>query len=225
MIGTPQSQRISEAKSIIATVLNSALQIPGTKKALAFDIEISPQYISYILSQARMPSKEVAYNIAEWLYKRGHMSLYDIQRWLHYVNEYTDLLHNPITENRLYLSQPIDKHIADIRATYYQASHEQDPVIAAQRYQATLVAAESLLPFIKNIENDAYKLHVYQALNDVYSVVGRHADALWAARRSRYIAESGNLRDAETDDNQGADYFIINTRRTENRNLKQPKTL
>jgi len=205
---------IGETKSIVADVVDGSLQGALEKREFARLCGISPQHLSYIVNGKRMPSPTTAKRMSDQMRKSRLLSSAECKRWFEYTQDYSKFARRTQTNLTDQLRDSPTDLIDYIRKQHQIATYESDLKRAAEHYQAALDAGDRLQPRLGVIEDDLLALELLKVLHDTYSVVGRHSDALWAARRARWLSDNLD-RNAYRKRIEQVDSYEVNSRRAE----------
>lgn len=174
------------AEEVVRTVLQGALSRQGSQKAFATHAGISSIHVNYIIHERRMPKLQTAERMAR------HLPLTTDERtaWLHYVLAYWEAhkaidRHLPVTVREDFASLADEIWQARIRAVT-----TADPNAAHLLYRSLAQLSEHIQHFTLPPVHFTRYLQVLDVFQEVSATLGRRPDALWAARRMQWVAET-----------------------------------
>jgi hypothetical protein len=206
-------------REVYVAVLNSTLQEPGSKRHLAEHIEVSQQYLSYLLnpetddsSSFRIPSSKVAEKIANALpleqEQREHL-LNHMYLARDSTSQITQTLHSEL------LARPIEDILAELRNAQQQANFALDPHISKMKHLVVRDICKMLLAYPVLYTYPLSTVEVCMILHDAQCILNRTEDALYHAKLAHAIMDSLSRNDYR--DKERFDSYQIEVIRAEAR--------
>jgi len=187
--GEAQNDRIDAARSVVITVLDGALRHGTSKAHFAQLVGITPQFISQIIGGSRMPSLKTAMTMAASLSETRCLDAYESERWLHYVDVYWALHQGREIEIAGQAQDSPDHLVAVLRDLHGGATHNANAAESARAYRAAADIGTTAVRWMGSDPSTLHSAESHLILHDVFSVLGRHADALWASNRCTLLCD------------------------------------
>jgi hypothetical protein len=214
--------RIYEAqlhREVYIAILNSTLQEPGSKRSLAKHIEVTQQYLSYLLnpetddlSNFRVPSSRIAQKIANAL-PLEHEQREQILKHMYLARDGTT--HIVQTLRSELLAQPIEHFLKELRDAHQEADLATDPHASRMKYLVVRDICKMLLEHSILYTSPLSTVEVCMLLHDAQCILNRTEDALYHAKLARAIMDSlsrNDYRDKERFDSYQIQVFCAEAR-------------
>jgi hypothetical protein len=180
-------------------LLRSVLKEPGSKERLARAAGISQQYLSYLLNPAdgrtltfRIPSPRVANQIAGAL-PADRALREDVRQHMHLASQ------RQLSRVRAMPAQlsggELQAQVDELGAAHHHATFLAGPGEARAGYRAVRDVTRDLLEAIRPERNAMSFVELCFLLHDVQCVLDRPGDAVYAARRARFVVGAMRERD------------------------------
>lgn len=177
-----RAEEAQVAQDTVTTVLAGALHAHGSQKALAQRAGVSPVFINYIIKGKRMPSAKMAARLAPLL----PLSTGDQSAWLYQVEHYWHTHHHMTALTKAWVN---DDAAAAVRGlmTCRNATFSADPQQVRHAWALALRVGEVLAPAFTSGEHAPLYLEYCDVMFEVYSMFGRHVDALHTVKRKQLV--------------------------------------
>ncbi len=186
-------------REVYVAILNSTLQRPGGKRGLAEQIEVSQQYLSYLLnpqtddlSNFRNPSSKVADKIANALpleREQREQLLKHMYLARDRASQITQALRSEL------LARPIGDFLTELRGAYQEANFATDPHISRMKYLFVRDSCKMLLEYPVLYTYPLNTVEVCLLLHDAQCILNWTEDALYHAKLARAIMDSLSRND------------------------------
>ncbi len=186
-------------REVYISLLNSALQEPGSKRSLAEQIGITQQYLSYLLNPEtndlqnfRVPNAKIAQKIANALpFEREQRE----QLLMHMCLARDGASHIARTFRADLSDYSLEHFMQELREAYQEASFSADPHISRRKYLVVRDTCKMLLEYPVLYTYPLITVEVCLLLHDAQCLFNRTEDALYHAKLARAIMDSLSRND------------------------------
>jgi hypothetical protein len=204
-------------REVYIAILNSALQEPGSKRCLAEQMEVTQQYLSYLLNPKtddpysfRVPSSKVAEKIANAL-PLEHEQREHLLKHMYLARDCNSGIAQTLRSELL--ARPVESFLKELREADQEANFATDPKIARTKYLLVRDTCKMLLEHSLLYTYPLSTVEICMLLHDVQCILNRTEDALYHAKLARAIMEGLSRNDYR--DKERFDSYQIRVLRAE----------
>jgi hypothetical protein len=195
-------ERIHKAqihREVYIAILNSILQEPGSKRHLVKHLEITQQYLSYLLNpetddphNSRIPSAKIAQKIANALPLEPEQREQLLQH-MYLSRDSTSHIAQSLRSELL--ARPIEDFLQELRDAEQVANFATDPHISRTTYLVIRDTCKMLLEYPTLYTYPLCAVEVCLLLHDAQCILNRTEDGLYHAKLARRIMDSLSRND------------------------------
>ncbi len=186
-------------REVYISVLNSALQEPGSKRSLAEQIGVTQQYLSYLLNPEtndlqsfRVPNAKIAQKIANALpFEREQRE----QLLMHMCLARDGASHINRTFRADLSDYPLEHFMQELREAHQKADVATDPHLSRRKYLVVRDICKMLLEYPVLYTYPLITIEVCLLLHDAQCLFNRAEDALYHAKLAHAIMDSLSRND------------------------------
>ena len=192
-------------RELAIAILDSALAVPGSKRAFAAAVGITPQYLSYLCDPlgSHQPSPALAERLAAALPGDA-----DLRHRL--LGHLLGARAARAVGRRAVrgAGTALTAALVTLRAARDAATFAPDPVGAARQYRVVRDAVAALLPAVSPARSPLDFCELCLLAHDVECVLNAADRALWYARQAQVVPADVQARDGLPDDPRYAHYTV-----------------